>query len=151
MRVNHVNCRPLQEPHVVTLDLDALDDNGMDRGSVRAWLEMWGHLAYWASSHAHKKGFHSARMAHLSDMRVLSDSTALMLVVTEIAEAQEGLRKPGPSDKIPEYTIVEEELADAIIRIMDLGSLRAHRVAEAVLAKLVYNATRPDMHGGKSV
>lgn len=76
------------------------------------------------------------------------DTTKLMLVVTEIAEAVEGLRHGNPkSDKIPEFSAVEEELADAFIRMADLWHKRGWRVPEAIVAKLAYNASRPHKHG----
>jgi len=71
-----------------------------------------------------------------------------MLVVTELAEAVEALRKGNPeSEKIPGFSHVEEELADAVIRIMDLCGGRKYRLHEAILAKMKHNADRPMMHG----
>ena len=54
-----------------------------------------------------------------------------------------------PSDHIPEFSAVEEELADTIIRIMDFGLAHGYRVAEALVRKHEFNRTRPHMHGGK--
>ena len=46
----------------------------------------------------------------------------IMLIVTELSEAVENIRhREMPDDKIPEFTGLEAELADAVIRIMDLG------------------------------
>lgn len=45
----------------------------------------------------------------------------LMLVVTELAEAVEGLRKDLPDDKLPHRKMEEVELADAIIRLLDFA------------------------------
>lgn len=74
----------------------------------------------------------------------------LMLAVCELAEAAEGLRHGNPpSDHIPEFSAVEEELADVIIRIMDMSEAHAWRVAEAMKAKMLFNSTRSLMHGGK--
>lgn len=81
-----------------------------------------------------------------------NDAELIMLVVTELAEAVEGLREGNPpSEKIGDagFSQVEEELADAIIRIMDLAEARNWRVAEAVVAKSVYNSGRSHRHGGK--
>lgn len=69
---------------------------------------------------------------------------------SELSEALESLRHGNPpSDHIPEFSGVEEELADCIIRIMDYGLAKGHRVAEALAAKIAFNRTRPHMHGGK--
>lgn len=68
----------------------------------------------------------------------------------EVSEAWEAYRKGNPkSDKIPGFSAVEEELADAVIRIMDYAAGYDLKVAEAIIAKIAYNATRPDRHGGK--
>jgi len=46
---------------------------------------------------------------------------ACLLIVTEIAEATEGLRKNLMDDKLPHRPMVEVELADAIIRLCDMA------------------------------
>lgn len=82
-----------------------------------------------------------------------NDSEMLMLVVSELAEACEALRKRDASgalprdDKLEQYLAVEVELADAIIRMMDLAAGRGWRIAEAVVAKFLYNRSRPYKHG----
>lgn len=45
----------------------------------------------------------------------------LMLVVSEYAEAMEGDRKSLPDDKLPHRPMREVELADALIRLLDIG------------------------------
>lgn len=79
------------------------------------------------------------------------DGTIAMLIVTEIAEAIEALRvgEGRPSEKIPEFSKEEEELADAVIRILDFAGRKNYRLGAAILAKHAYNRTRPRMHGGK--
>jgi hypothetical protein len=47
--------------------------------------------------------------------------TALMLVVTEIAEATEGERKDLMDDHLPTRKMGEVELSDALIRMLDIG------------------------------
>jgi NTP pyrophosphatase (non-canonical NTP hydrolase) len=83
---------------------------------------------------------------------------ALMLIVTELAEAMEGYRKSLQSDHLPGYSALEEELADTLIRICDLARGLGFRLGDAVAAKLIYNLTRPDhdlaarrAEGGKKV
>jgi len=79
-----------------------------------------------------------------------NDGELLMLVVTELAEACEALRHGNPpDDKIPEFSGAEAELADAVIRIMDMGQARGWDIAGAIAAKVEYNQTRKHMHGGK--
>lgn len=75
----------------------------------------------------------------------------LALVHSELSEAAEALRNGNPPDHhLPQFSNAEVELADAIIRILDLAEARGYRVAEAVLAKRVYNVARSHMHGGKA-
>lgn len=47
--------------------------------------------------------------------------TKLMLVITEIAEATEGERKGLMDDHLPHRKMAEVELADALIRMLDIG------------------------------
>lgn len=68
----------------------------------------------------------------------------------ELSEAWEWIRKDNPaSDHIPEFSGVEEEMADVIIRIMDTAEKEGFRIAEAIIAKMKYNTGRSYRHGGK--
>ena len=60
----------------------------------------------------------------------------LALVHTEVSEALEGHRKSKMDDHLPHRLSIEVELADAVIRIADLGG--------AVAEKMAYNQVRPD-------
>jgi NTP pyrophosphatase (non-canonical NTP hydrolase) len=68
----------------------------------------------------------------------------LMLVVSEIAEGMEGHRKNLMDDKLPQYSMLTVELADAIIRIFDIAGGLNLDVAAAFRDKMEYNATRLD-------
>ena len=74
----------------------------------------------------------------------------IALMHSELSEALESNRCGDPaSDHIPEFTGVEEEFADIIIRIMDIAHHFNLRVAKAVIAKMAFNESRPYKHGGK--
>lgn len=71
-------------------------------------------------------------------------NTKLLLIVTEIAEATEGVRRDLQDDKLPHRKMVEVELADALIRILDLAGAMGLDLGGAVVEKLVFNVTRAD-------
>lgn len=55
------------------------------------------------------------------------------LVVTELAEAAEGIRKDLKDDKLPQYPMESVEIADAIIRMYDLAGgmgIEVHECAD---------------------
>ena len=68
----------------------------------------------------------------------------LCLIHSEVSEAMEGARKNLPDDKLPHRPMIEVELADAVIRILDLCGALNLDLKGAITEKLIFNSTRPD-------
>lgn len=71
----------------------------------------------------------------------------IALMHSELSEALEADRKDLVSEHIPDFSGVEEELADVVIRIVDAAAMRGLRLGEAIQAKMQYNLSRPFKHG----
>jgi NTP pyrophosphatase (non-canonical NTP hydrolase) len=74
--------------------------------------------------------------------------TLLCLVHSEISEAMEGERKGLMDDHLPHRSMLEVELADAMIRIMDIAASRNLDLAGAIVEKVDYNRKRADHQPG---
>jgi len=110
------------------------------------FVTAWEKIAIEVHKTAVDKGFYE----HKADGEVHRPSgTAIALMHSELSEVLEALRKPVQenSAKVPEFSEVEEELADVVIRVMDFQKAHGYRVQEAILAKMAYNKTRPHKHG----
>jgi len=68
----------------------------------------------------------------------------LALVHSEISEALEGHRKNLQDSHLPHRKSIEVELADALIRIFDLGAGLGLDLGGAFEDKMAYNAVRAD-------
>jgi len=105
-----------------------------------------------AFAYAEKQGFHEN----------INFGKNLMLVVSELSEALEADRKgkwydPNglnqtalmPKEEYEVYVrgTVEEEIADAIIRLCDIAGIYQIDLDWHIRAKMEYNKTRPYKHG----
>lgn len=70
--------------------------------------------------------------------------TKLCLVHSEVSEAMEGFRKNLQDDHLPHRSMLEVELADAMIRILDLAGAHNLDLAGAMVEKMRYNWKRAD-------
>lgn len=72
----------------------------------------------------------------------------LMLTVTELAEAAEGIRKNLMDDHLPHRKMAEVELADAMIRMLDFaGGFNYNLYSEEINGILNFDITKKASHG----
>lgn len=83
------------------------------------------------------------------DQRQRTDGELIALMHSELSEALEACRRvePKTSEHIPDFSELEEEMADTIIRILHFCAAKDLRIGEAVLVKIAFNKTRPPKHG----
>lgn len=71
-------------------------------------------------------------------------ASKLALIHSEVSEALEGIRKDLNDDHLPHRPMGEVELADTIIRILDLAGYMRIDIGGALAEKYRYNQTRSD-------
>lgn len=92
-----------------------------------AFVVAFDEVAEVVHNNAKKKGFWDAAR---------NSGEIIALIHSELSEALEALRHNNPeSKKIPGLSSLSEELADAVIRIMDFAAARNLRLAEAIIEK----------------
>jgi len=75
--------------------------------------------------------------------------TLLALIHSEVSEALEADRTDATDTHLRNRRGIEVELADVVIRVLDLGAYLGLDIGGAVMDKIKYNLTRPYKHGGK--
>jgi len=109
------------------------------------------------------KGFHDSEPTEPAELAVYNGNR-LMLIVSEVAEAHEEIRKGYPADMTyypsdylgsepvdgphkPEG--VPSEIADIVIRCFDFAGSNGFDLGKVIQEKLTYNTSRAHMHGKK--
>jgi len=101
-----------------------LKDRGFEQASIDAILEALG--------------------IERSTLKTRNQGELLMLVVSEIAEAMEGVRKNLMYDQLHIYKNVKVALADAMIRMFDIAGALGLDLGGAIAEKRAFNASRAD-------
>jgi len=106
------------------------------------WRELRGLNAYAAECRANADQWYydietGERIKHNPGER-------MMLIVSEIVEAFEGIRKNKMDDHLPHRKSVEVEMVDALIRIFDFAGENGLDLDGAYAEKTVFNAARED-------
>jgi hypothetical protein len=80
----------------------------------------------------------------------------IALMHSELSEALEGHRRSKMDDHLPNRPSAEVELADAVIRILEVSTSMGYDIGGAIVEKMAYNSRRADhktenrqKHGGK--
>lgn len=113
-----------------------MNSSNLDSSFVIAYNDLADLVHEWAIS----RGFWEGKGCTVGEK--------IALMHSELSEALDAQRNNNPpDDKIPEFSGLEAELADVIIRIMDFGGKHNLRIAEAIIKKIEYNNGRPYKHG----
>jgi NTP pyrophosphatase (non-canonical NTP hydrolase) len=103
------------------------------------WSNQLNPLAYQIAEWRKSKGFHTPDSIDSEEDRDAMLGK-LMLVVTEVAEAAEAIR----GDHEDSF---EEEIADAIIRLLDISGSMCIDIEQVIGRKMDKNAGRAQKHG----
>jgi len=72
----------------------------------------------------------------------VEEGTVMSLIHSEVSEALEAHRIDNPSSDKINVSLVEEELADVIIRTLDYCENKQYKIGPAIIEKIKYNRNR---------
>jgi NTP pyrophosphatase (non-canonical NTP hydrolase) len=146
-----------QPDGTLTFASSSTDENGAQtcHFNENGWcLEHKGRLENYCSEHAHHLNALAARVHKANEKWWVNLDTGerlkrnvgelLMLSVSELAEAMEGHRKNLNDDKLPHRKMFEVEIADCLIRLLDIAGGMGLDLGAAFEEKMAYNSVRVD-------
>lgn len=113
--------------------------------SLKVWLNRFRD-----EIHALAKSKHWHDEDASNDRAYLARSTAnLHAEISELWESYRNGKLNSQCDKPIPLTFMEEEMADVLIRLLDMAARLKVDIGSAAVVKHEFNKTRPDRHGGK--
>lgn len=94
-----------------------------------------------------RNGWHESYDFRSPEQRAISIATQLALIHTEVSEATQILRSP--SGKSPNREAFGRELADIVMRTLDLAETLGVDITDHIHQNLKRNQARGYKHGGK--
>jgi hypothetical protein len=139
---------PTATPHPFINALKSLQNEIHETAKAKGWWDKPEWFQFLEGSVLGVMPPHLVEAMEKAAARNQGETIALMHA--ELSEGLEGVRAGNPpSDHIPEFSALEEEYADTVIRILDDSEAKGLRIAEAIIAKMEFNKSRPFKHGGK--